>query len=233
MRVFVLAATAVCGLLLTGCDNGGGTFKGAHQTASIKAGDTTCDVSATSFKAGEIAFDVENDGKDVTEVYVYGKGSSGTFNKIVGEVENIAPGTSRDFDVQVGGGDYEVACKPGQKGDGIRTTIEVAGAAASTTEAAYDREVDVTATDFAFQGLTGFTAKTGEKIEFKLENTGKAAHTLIFFDSTGKEIGGVEDVEPGQDGEAVVSFEKAGTYTYKCEIGNHAAMGMQGTVTVS
>jgi uncharacterized cupredoxin-like copper-binding protein len=237
MRTPVLpavAAVALC-LALTGCgkdDKGSDTGATPAQKVTVKAGDSTCELSEKEFKAGEIELEVENVGKDVTEVYVYGKGSSGTFDKIVGEVENLAPGTEREFEVNVGGGEYEVACKPGQKGDGIRTEIEVEGEA-SDAEAAYDRELEVEATDFAFEGLTGFTAKAREKIEFKLENKGKAPHNLVFFDSTGKEIGEVATVEPGKDGEAVVEFETAGTYTYKCEIGNHAEQGMHGSITVS
>jgi uncharacterized cupredoxin-like copper-binding protein len=235
MRASLLpvAALGLC-LALTGCgkdSTGGATGK---QKVAVKAGDTSCDLSRKAFKAGELELEVENTGKDVTEVYVYGKGSGGEFDKIVGEAENIAPGTSTEFEVEVGGGEYEVACKPGQKGDGIRTEIEVSGGPAAAESAQkYDREVAVEATDFAFKGLTGFTAKAGEKIEFKLENKGSAPHTLIFFDAAGKEVGGVEEVEPGKDGEAVVAFDKAGTYTYKCEVDHHADKGMQGTVTVS
>ena len=238
MRVPVLPAVAavVLCLALTGCgsdDKSSGTTA-AKQKATVKAGDTTCDLSTKQFKAGEIELEVENTGKDVTEVYVYGKGGGGDFDKVVGEVENVAPGTSRDFDVQLGGGEYEVACKPGQKGDGIRTEIEVTGAATTTTEAAYDREVEVEATDFAFEGLTGLAVKVGEKIEFKLENKSTTSeHSLVFFDAAGLEIGEVHEVEPGKDGEAVVTFEKAGTYTYKCTVGDHAGKGMQGTLTVT
>ena len=236
MRAPVLpafAAVALC-LALTGCGNDDkdtGTAA-TKQKVTVKTGDTTCDLSEKEFKAGEIELEVENTGKDVTEVYVYGKGSDGDFDKIVGEVENLAPGTEREFEVNVGGGEYEVACKPGQKGDGIRTEIEVSGDA-STSEAAYDREVEVTATDFHFEGLDGFTAKVGEKVELKLENKGKAEHNLKVYDASGKEVGGVPNVEPGEDGEAVVELEKAGTYTYRCTVDGHADKGMEGTFTVS
>jgi uncharacterized cupredoxin-like copper-binding protein len=237
MRTPVLASTTTAAVLLAltlaGCGSSDDGDAAGAQKVTVKAGNTTCDLSSTSFTAGEITLDVENTGSDVTEVYVYGKGDEGKFDQIVGEVENIAPGTSRDFEVKVGGGEYEIACKPGQKGDGIRTEIHVTGAAATHSEAAYDREVEVTATDFAFKGLEGFTAKTGEKIEFKLENDGKASHNLTFFDASGAEIGEVETVAAGKDGEAVVDFDKAGTYTYRCTIGNHAEQGMEGTVTVS
>lgn len=236
MRAPALATTATAAVLLalglSGCGSDSDD-KAGSQSATVKAGTTTCDVSPTTFTAGTVVFDVTNDGSDVTEVYVYGKGDEGKFDKVVGEVEDIAPGTSRELRASVGGGEYEIACKPGQKGDGIRTEIHVTGTAATQSEAAYDREVEVTATDFAFKGLEGFTAKAGEKIEFKLENDGKASHNLTFFDASGAEIGEVETIAAGKDGEAVVDFEKAGTYTYRCTIGNHAEQGMEGTVTVS
>lgn len=236
MRAPVLATPTAAVLLvlgLAGCGSSNDGGSGSEQKATVKAGNTTCDVSDTSFAAGKVAFDVQNTGSDVTEVYVYGKGDGGTYDKIVGEVENIAPGTSRDLDVNVGGGEYEVACKPGQKGDGIRTEIHVTGAGTTGSEAAYDREVEVQAGDFAFKGLEGFTAKAGEKIEFKLENEGKVTHNLTIFDGSGKEVGEVADVAPGKDGEAVVDLDAAGTYTYKCTIGSHAEQGMTGTFTVS
>lgn len=234
MRAPVLPTLAVAlTLALSGCggDSDGGTG-GSTQRVDVAAGDTTCTLSETSFAAGKIALDVTNEGKDVTEVYVYGKGGSGKFDKVVGEVENIAPGTSRDFEVDVTEGEYEVACKPGQKGDGIRTEIEVSGEGGSS-EAAYDREVEVSATDFAFSGLAGLAVKTGEKIEFKLSNKGAATHNLTVLAADGTEVGKVADVAPGAEGEAIIAFAKAGTYTYKCTIGTHAEQGMEGTFTVS
>ena len=233
MRSSALPVVTVALLLaLTGCGSSSNGSSSTEQKATVKAGDSTCELSKTDFEAGKVELEVTNTGKDVTEVYVYGKGDSGSFDKVVGEVENIAPGATRDLDVSVGGGDYEVACKPGQKGDGIRTEIEVTGEKGDD-EAAYDREVEVEATDFHFEGLDGFTAKAGEKIEFKLENKGKATHNFEVFDAAGKEVGGVDDVAPGAEGEAVVELEKAGTYTYRCTVDSHADKGMEGTFTVS
>ncbi|HUR14141.1 MAG TPA: cupredoxin domain-containing protein [Mycobacteriales bacterium] len=235
MRAPVLPtlAVALC-LAVTGCgsDDDNTAAAGDKQKVTVTAGDTTCALSEDHFKAGELELEVKNDGKDVTEVYVYAKGDSGKFDKVVGEVENIAPGTEREFEVEVGGGEYEVACKPGQKGDGIRTEIEVSGEA-KDSEQAYDREIEVEATDYAFTGLEGFTAKAGEKIEFKLENKGKVSHNLEILDAAGKEIGEVDTVAPGEKGEAIIELEKAGTYTFICSIGTHEEQGMKGTFTVT
>lgn len=226
----LLVATAAS-FALTGC--GGSSSTGSSPAVAIKAGDTTCEVATTTFEPGSIRFDVQNVGKDTTEVYVYGKGSDGDFDKVVGEVENIAPGVSREFSVKVGGGEYEVACKPGQTGDGVRTEITVTGAAASA-DSAYDREIEVTAKDYAFTGLEGVTAKVGEKIEFKLENASTSMqHELEFLGPDGTNVGEVGPTDPGKDGEVIITFAVAGTYTYLCGLSDHATRGMKGTLTVA
>jgi uncharacterized cupredoxin-like copper-binding protein len=228
----LLVVGLVLPLLLAGC--GSDSSSASAAKATVKAGDSTCELSKDEFAAGSVEFEVENTGKDTTEVYVYGKGAGGDFDKVVGEVENVAPGTSRDFTVKVGGGTYEVACKPGQKGDGIRKTITVTGAAPTgTVEAAYDREVEVQATDFAFVGFDGFTAEVGERIEFKLENKSTSnQHELEILDAAGNNLGEVGPTDPGKNGETVIQFTKPGTYTYKCGIADHAGKGMQGTFVV-
>ena len=235
LAVLPLLALTACGTSSTTSNSSGGSA----SNISVVSGNTSCEVARTSLPAGKVTFDVRNSGDDVTEVYVYGKGSDGEFNKVVGEVENIAPGTSRDFPVTVSSGEYQVACKPGQKGDGIRTTLTVAGGTTSTesTESAaasaYDREVEVSAKDFSFTGLAGFTAKVGEKIEFKLANDGATAHELELFDPAGKEIGEVGSTQPGKEGEVIVTLATAGTYRFVCGISDHADRGMTGTFVVS
>jgi iron uptake system component EfeO len=232
MRAHLLLSLPVAALLAA-CGGSSASSTGSGGDIAVSAGDTTCDVARTSLDAGKHTFAVKNTGGDVTEVYVYAKGSSGTFNRIVGEVENIAPSTSRDFAVTLGGGEYEVACKPGQKGDGIRTKLTVSGASAATEEA-YDREVEVEATDFAFKGLESFAGKVGEKIEFKLQNKSTSnEHELEIFGPDGKAIGEVGPTKPGADGEVVLELVSAGTYTYKSGIGDDEAKGMKGTFTVS
>jgi iron uptake system component EfeO len=229
-----LIAVTTLALSLTACGGSDATDSaGESSTVAVKAGDTTCEVATRQFTSGDtVLFDVENTGKDVTEVYVYGKGSSDKFDKIVGEVENIAPGTSRDFSVTLGGGEYEVACKPGQKGDGIRTEIEVAGEA-EETESTYDHEIKFTAKEFAFTGLAGFTAKAGDKIEFSMTNNGTMQHEFEVFGPDGTAIGEIGPTDAGKVGEVILKLEKAGTYTFKCGIADHAARGMKGSFTVS
>jgi len=233
MRARTLLLALALATSMTACGDDGDST-GGTTTVAVKAGDTTCDVAKKQFTSGDkVTFDVENTGKDVTEVYVYGKGSDGDFDKVISEVENIAPGTSRDFSVTLTGGEYEVACKPGQKGNGIRTEIEVSGDV-EKTEAAYDREIEIEATDYTFEGLEGFTAKVGEKIEFKLENKSTThQHEFEVLGPDGKDVGEVGPTDPGKDGEVILEFKTAGTYTFLCGIADHADKGMKGTFVVS
>ncbi|MFF4561849.1 cupredoxin domain-containing protein [Streptomyces sp. NPDC001435] len=233
-RTLPILVTAVLALPLLAACGGNNSSGSASDKVAITATDTACKVAKTELKTGKIAFAITNKGDKATEVYVYGK-HDGAYDRIVSEVENIGPGTSRDMQVELGGGTYEIACKPGQTGDGIRQKITVEGAKANTEaeEEAYDREVEVEAKEHQLEGLDTLTAKVGEKIEFKLENQGTTEHELEVFGPDGKEVGEVSPVKPGTTGEAVITLAKPGTYTYKCGIADHADKGMKGSFTVS
>jgi iron uptake system component EfeO len=93
---------------------------------TVTASDSACDVSQTDLESGPHTFTVTNTGNKVTEFYVYAEG-----DRIMGEVENVGPGLSRDLVVDLPKGSYEGACKPGMIGDGIRQTLTVTGEAAT------------------------------------------------------------------------------------------------------
>ncbi|MGW4468757.1 iron uptake system protein EfeO [Nonomuraea sp. NPDC004354] len=133
----VLAVTlAACG---TAADDGadGGSASGSGSAASaprpaptgavqenvpVTATDTTCVVGKTVLKAGVVKFAIKNDGGQFTAVYVYRADRT-----VVSERNNIQPGTTADLVVEIGGGSYELACKPGHKGDGIKAPFTVTG----------------------------------------------------------------------------------------------------------
>ena len=94
----------------------------ASGKLTVAATDSSCKVSSTKLDAGPLTFSVTNNGSKVTEFYVYAEG-----DRIMGEVENIGPGLSRDLVVDLPEGTYEGACKPGMVGDGIRETLTVTG----------------------------------------------------------------------------------------------------------
>jgi iron uptake system component EfeO len=97
---------------------------------AVTAADDSCQVGATEAPAGKITFSVHNTGSKVTEFYLYGTG-----DRIMGEVENIGPGLTRDLIVEVpDGGAYTTACKPGMVGDGIRAPFTVTGSATRSVD---------------------------------------------------------------------------------------------------
>jgi iron uptake system component EfeO len=128
-------------LVVAACGSGG---EPADGSVAVSAGDSSCEVARTSLPAGTHTLAVTNTGKDTTEVYVYAAG-----DRVVGEVENIAPGTGRDLVVQLAAGSYAVACKPGQTGRGIRTPLTVtATATASAGAAATDLRLAAAVRDY-------------------------------------------------------------------------------------
>ncbi len=103
-------------LAATACssDDAGG------EAIAITSGTTECRVAQTALAAGKHRFQVQNTGNQATEVYVYAAG-----DKVVAEKENIGPGTKATFSVTLAAGTYEIACKPGQTGSGIRQPLTV------------------------------------------------------------------------------------------------------------
>ncbi|ADU06785.1 iron uptake system protein EfeO [Micromonospora aurantiaca] len=130
MRTTRLVAPAAAGLLavagLTGCGGGDDADATNGGPIAVKATDTVCEVGDTEIDAGQVTFKVTNTGSKVNEFYVYAAG-----DRVMGEVENIAPGLSRELRVELTAGTYETACKPGMSGRGIRGALKVSGTAAT------------------------------------------------------------------------------------------------------
>ncbi|MPZ85727.1 MAG: peptidase M75 [Actinophytocola sp.] len=133
MSTSVRVALAGVGLATVAALTGCGTQTPEEESGgaiAVDAGDDSCAVARTDADAGTITFEVTNNGSRVTEFYLYAEG-----DRIMGEVENITPGLTRRLIVEVAeGGDYETACKPGMRGDGIRGAFTVSGQA--------DKQVD-------------------------------------------------------------------------------------------
>ena len=130
-RILLLAAGTVAALSTAACNGSGGSGGSdkAQDTIAVSATDTACDVKTDTLKAGTHSFRITNDGSKVTEFYVYTEG-----DRILGEVENIAPGVARDLLVELPAGDYQAACKPGMVGDGIRHDLTVTGSSAQLSD---------------------------------------------------------------------------------------------------
>ena len=112
------AAATVAALALTGCvPNNVGTTA-SDNTIAVDSSATDCAVSSAEAPSGNLVFSVTNSGDQVTEFYLLADDGL----RIVGEVENIGPGISRDLVVVAQPGDYFTVCKPGMIGEGLGKT---------------------------------------------------------------------------------------------------------------
>ncbi|MEU7974201.1 iron uptake system protein EfeO [Micromonospora sp. NPDC049089] len=133
MRTTQFFALAAAGVLATAglaacSDSDKGDSAGSGGPIVVKASDTACEVGSTDLGAGTATFKITNSGAKVTEFYVYADG-----DRVMGEVENIAPGLSRELHVELPAGTYQTACKPGMSGKGIRGALKVSGSAQPLT----------------------------------------------------------------------------------------------------
>ncbi|MFJ7196850.1 MULTISPECIES: iron uptake system protein EfeO [unclassified Streptomyces] len=132
--VVTAAATVAALTAVTGCaEKSDGKGDGALQ---VVAKDDSCEVSKKKLPAGHIELAVQNKGSKVTEVYVLFPD-----DRIVAERENIGPGTKATITAEIKAGSYEVACKPGMKGHGIRQKLEITGANAAKRSPEMDKAV--------------------------------------------------------------------------------------------
>lgn len=117
---------------LTACTDNTDPAEGGSRALEVTSTDSECDLSAREAPAGTLTFTVRNTGDQVTEFYLLADDGL----RIVGEVENIGPGLTRDLVVKVSEGSYLTACKPGMTGAGIRDEFEVTESADEATAAA-------------------------------------------------------------------------------------------------
>ncbi len=123
-----LAVAGLGALVLSGCV--AKSDVATSDALTVSSTGSACEVSGDSAASGTLTFSVSNDGDDVTEFYLLADDGL----RIVGEVENIAPGASRTLTVVAQPGDYFTVCKPGMVGDGIgRAAFTVTGDAVELT----------------------------------------------------------------------------------------------------
>ncbi|MER5882526.1 iron uptake system protein EfeO [Streptomyces sp. NPDC001941] len=122
LSVVTAAATVAALTAVTGCAEKSDAKGSGDGAVRVVAKDDSCEVSTKEFPAGHVELAVENKGSKVTEVYVLFPD-----DRIVTERENIGPGTKAKITAEVKAGDYEIACKPGMKGDGIRQQVKATG----------------------------------------------------------------------------------------------------------
>lgn len=132
--------TGIAGLAalgaLTGCTEKSDAKAGDEGAIGVTAADTRCDTTARTAKAGKVTLAIENKGSRATEVeIVFPDG------RIVSEKENIGPGTSYTLTAEIKSGSYEIACRPGMKGHGVRQKLAVSGGTAAKRDPKLDKAV--------------------------------------------------------------------------------------------
>ncbi|MFJ8105577.1 iron uptake system protein EfeO [Streptomyces sp. NPDC096132] len=129
----VAAVTAVTAV--TGCTSKSDA-KDGDRVINVTATDSKCETSKKEISAGHVELAIENKGSKVTEVYVLFPD-----DRVVTERENIGPGTKQRVTAEVKAGDYQIACKPGMKGTGIRQDLKVTGGTAAKRNPKLDKAV--------------------------------------------------------------------------------------------
>jgi len=99
-------------LVTTGCV---ANAPAGGSSIAVTSTEDTCEVAASTATSGVVVFDVRNEGEQVTEFYLLADDAL----RIIGEVENIAPGSSRTLTTTVQPGEYLTLCKPGMIGTGV------------------------------------------------------------------------------------------------------------------
>ncbi|MCR6487235.1 cupredoxin domain-containing protein [Amycolatopsis sp. OK19-0408] len=208
----VLAGVATL-VSLSACDSKSDTAGAAADGGPIKvaASDTACDVSVNTANAGNVTFEITNKGSKVTEFYLYAEG-----DRIMGEVENIAPGLNRRLIVEVAdAGKYQTACKPGMAGTGIRGEFTVTGGAAKQSDAnAQKAQATKSYADYVANNTAALEEETGKFVDLvkagKVDEAKAAyARTRIYYERiepVAEKFGDLDpaidvreaDLEPGQ-----------------------------------
>jgi iron uptake system component EfeO len=211
-----VVAGAAALVTLAACDGQGSTGSGTETGAAggpikVEASDTACNVSVNTAGAGNVTFEITNKGAKVTEFYLYAEG-----DRIMGEVENIAPGLNRRLIVEVAdAGKYQTACKPGMAGDGIRGEFTVTGGAPKQTDAnAQKAQATQSYADYVANNTAALEEETGKFVD--LVKAGKAdeakaayARTRVYYERiepVAEKFGDLDpaidvreaDLEPGQ-----------------------------------
>ena len=106
-----------------------------------------------------------------------------------------------------------------------------AGSQASAKSGSSSGGQAITATEADFSITLDKDKLTAGTYDIQVVNDGHATHDLV-VEKDGKDIGKSDTIAPGNSTTLTVTLE-AGDYVLFCNIGNHRAMGMETTVSVS
>ncbi|MER6083897.1 iron uptake transporter permease EfeU [Streptomyces sp. NPDC001833] len=138
-------------------------FAGPRSTSgeTVAVSETECGKGFTTPKPGRQTFRMQNTGSKTAEVYLIDPSS----NAVFGEVEGLAPGTTRDLVATVTGGTYAWRCVPSSGKAVTSAPVTVSGGTGSTKAVVPVSENDLAAPLKAYkayveQGLATLVAQT-------------------------------------------------------------------------
>jgi len=138
-----IAGAAALAAALTGCVPNKATAEA--EAVSVTLNDDSCTVSTATAPSGPVTFQVTNKGSDVNEFEVLAQDKL----RIAGEKENIGPGTTVNYVVQLAEGDYFTACKKGMVGSPTSVTaFTVTKGSADTKSASESKQVAQAVTNY-------------------------------------------------------------------------------------
>ncbi len=103
-RPLFTLATGALAVLLAGCVP---NAQPGDSVIAVTITDDRCEVSVATAATGNVTFALTNDGSDVNEFEILADDQL----RIVGEKENVVPGATTNYTVQLAPGTYYTACK--------------------------------------------------------------------------------------------------------------------------
>ncbi|MBP3088719.1 peptidase M75 family protein [Corynebacterium sp. sy017] len=110
--VSLSAASALSACVANNPENTESSAKSGTSTIDVKISDDTCDVAADSASSGRVSFSLSNTGTVRNEFEILAEDQL----RIVGERENLGPGTKTDYTLVLEPGTYYTACKKNMVG---------------------------------------------------------------------------------------------------------------------
>jgi iron uptake system component EfeO len=131
----IATAGSVLGVaaLVAGCGDGssspaGGASQGAVKVIEVKLTNDGCALPTPKLIAGAMTFKVTNDGATAVSEFEIKQG-----DKILGEKENLVPGLSGEFSLELEAGEYSAYCPGAATPTSPFTVVAASAAAASAT----------------------------------------------------------------------------------------------------
>lgn len=129
----LVSAATVAGALVLLAPSAGALPQAKAKTVKVEIDDEGCPAKL-AVKAGPVTFEVENTGSGAVSEFEVLSG-----DRIIGEIENVAPGLTREFSLTLKAGKYTTYC-PG--GDREKGRLTVTGAADTKLSSVQQGAVD-------------------------------------------------------------------------------------------